>query len=47
MVAGLGYRAVQVSLKWSISAELTEKKTKLAKRRVSPDLKIITIDIKG
>ena len=45
-VAGSGYRAVLVSLKWNIYLELTEK-TKLAKRRVRPVLEIITIEIKG
>lgn len=44
--ADFGYRAVLVSLKWNICLELIEK-TKLAKRRIRPVLKIITIEIKG
>lgn len=45
-IAGLGYRAVLVSLKWNIYLELIEK-TKLAKRRVRPVLKTIAKEIKG
>lgn len=45
-LAGLGYRAVQLSLKWNIYLEMIEK-TKLAKGRVRPVLKRITIEIKG
>lgn len=45
-VAGFGYRAVLVSLKWNIYLKMIEK-TKLATRRVRPVLKTIAIEIKG
>lgn len=45
-IAGLGYRAVLVSLKWIICLELIEK-MKLAQRRARLVLRIMTIEIKG
>lgn len=41
-----GYRTTLVLLKWNIYLEMIEK-TKLAKRRVRPDLEIITVETKG
>lgn len=45
-VAGLGYRAMLVSLKWIIYVGLIEKKIKLATRRARLVLKIISIERK-